>query len=125
MTSTVRSLAPQHPVIEVAYAGEVSTGDVREVAQEALALMASTGSHLILTDWSDATKLPGNIAILEFGDEMDRAGLPADFRHGHVWPKDDDARISIDMWKTVENLHHHTAKAFADRETAIAWLTQE
>lgn len=124
MTATVRSLAPQHPIIEVTYAGEVSNADIRDVAQQALALIESTGSHLILTDWSDATQLPGNIAIMGFGEAMDKVTLPEGFRHAHVWPKDDSARLSLDMWKTVENLHQHQAKAFADRDAAIEWLTQ-
>lgn len=124
MTSSVQSLAPTYPIIEVTHSGTVSQGDIKEVAKQALALISSTGEHLILTDWSDATDLPGNIAILGFGEAMDAVQLPAGFRHAHVWPTDDDARLSLDMWKTVENLHQHPAKAFADRESAIAWLTQ-
>lgn len=124
MSFTVKSLAPQFPVIEVTYSGPVAQSEIREVATQALALITSSGSHLILTDWSEATDLPGNIAILGFGEAMDTVQLPAGFRHAHVWPKDGDARISMDMWKTVENLHQHPAKAFADRESAIAWLTQ-
>lgn len=124
MTSTVQSLAPTFPIIEVTHSGTVSQSDIKAIATQALELITSTGDHLILTDWSDATDLPGNIAILSFGEAMDKVQLPAGFRHAHVWPKDDDARMSLDMWKTVENLHQHEAKAFADRESAIAWLTQ-
>ncbi len=59
-----------------------------------------------------------------FDDAMGQVQLPAGFRHAHVWPKEDDARVSLDMWTTVENLHRHAAKALADRESAIARLTQ-
>lgn len=124
MTSTVQSLAPTFPIIEVTHSGTVSQSDIKAIAAQALELIGSRGSHLILTNWSDATDLPGNIAILGFGEAMDKVQLPAGFRHAHVWPKDDNARISLDMWKTVESLHQHPAKAFADRESAIAWLTQ-
>jgi hypothetical protein len=124
MTSTVRSLAPQTPIIEVVHAGDVSVTDIQHVATQALDLMTATGDHLVLTDWTDATSIPGNIAIMSFGEAMDRATLPDGFRHAHVWPTDDSARLSLDMWKTVENLHHHQARAFGDRESAIAWLTE-
>lgn len=60
----------------------------------------------------------------DIGEAMGQVQLPAGFRLAHVWPKNDDARVSLDIWTTVENLHRHAAKALADRESAIARLTQ-
>ena len=123
MTSTVRSLAPAHPIIEVTHAGPVSASDVRSVARQVADLMQQTGIDRVLADWTDATSGPDNIAIMAFGDAMDREHLPTQFRHALVWSTDPGTRLSIDMMSTVENLHHHQAETFGDRDSAIAWLS--
>lgn len=121
MASTVRSLAPQHDVIEIVHSGDVSRADMMHAAQE-IAALSPGGVHRVLADWSDVTSLPDNISIVGFGEAMDKADLPADFRHAHVWPHELQARLSLDMWKTVENNRGHHAKVFGDRESALAWL---
>ncbi len=64
-----------------------------------------------------------NIALVGYGETLTQAGLPADFRHAHVWPKDAHTRMSLDMWKTVEKNQGHAARVFGDRESAIEWLS--
>jgi hypothetical protein len=49
------------------------------------AIPRATGEHLVLTVWTDATSIPGTIAIMSSGEAMDRATLPDGFRHAHVW----------------------------------------
>jgi len=122
MTSTVRSLAPQYDVIEIDHSGDVTKADMLNVAKEVAALSPS-GVHRVLADWSGVTSLPDNISIVGFGEAMDKVDLPEDFRHAHVWPEELKARLSLDMWKTVENNRGHHARVFGDRESALAWLT--
>ncbi len=122
MTTTVRSLAPQYDVIEVLHSGDVTKAQMMQAARDLVAA-APDGVHRVLADWTDVTSLPDNIAILSFGDALDNAQLPADFRHAHVWPEALNARLSLDMWKTVENNRGHHARVFGDRESALAWLT--
>lgn len=124
MSSIVRSLAPQYQVIEVVHTGDVSDSDFRTVAAEIAELAKQTGIHRVLADWTDATSGPHNIALVGYGEALDKANLPADFRHAHVWSKDEHARLSMDMWKTIENLHGHPARAFGDREDALEWLSE-
>lgn len=124
MSSIVRSLAPQYPVIEVVHTGDVSDADFRAVARQIGDLAKTTGIHRVLADWTNATNGPDNIALIGYGEAMDKAALPADFRHAHVWSKDAHARLSMDMWKTVENLHGHLARAFGDRDDALEWLSE-
>lgn len=124
MTSIVRSLAPAHQVIEVVHTGAVSDSDFRTVARQVQDLTVQTGIHRILTDWTDATSGPDNIALVGYGEAMDSLDVPADFRHAHVWSTDAHARLAMDMWRTVENLHGHVAHAFGDRDAALAWLSE-
>jgi len=124
MTSIVRSLAPQYQVIEVVHTGDVSDSDFRTVANQIRELAREAGIHRVLADWTDATSGPDNIALMGYGEAMDTIALPTDFRHAHVWSKDAHARLSMDMWKTVENLHGHAARAFGNREDALEWLSE-
>ena len=122
MPSTVRSLAPQHDVIEIDHSGDVTKSEMLNAAKEAAAL-APGGVHRVLADWSGVTSLPDNITILGFGEALDAADLPADFRHAHVWPEELKARLSLDMWKTVESNRGHHVKVFGSRDAALEWLT--
>lgn len=123
MTSTARSLAPQYSIIEVTHSGDVTSADFRNLGREVKALMDSTGIDRVLADWTEATSAPDNIALVGYGETLTQAGLPADFRHAHVWPKDAHTRMSLDMWKTVEMNQGHAARVFGDRESAIEWLS--
>lgn len=122
MPSTVRSLAPQYDVIEIVHSDVVKKADMLNAAKE-IAALSPDGVHRVLADWSEVTALPDNISIVGFGEAMDKADLPADFRHAHVWPQELSARLSLDMWKTVETNRGHHARVFGDRESALAWLT--
>lgn len=122
MPSTVRSLAPQFDVIEIDHSGDVSKAQMLEAAKEVAALSPG-GVHRVLADWSGVTSLPDNITILGFGDALDAADLPADFRHAHVWPEELKARLSLDLWKTVEGNRGHHVKVFGSRDAALEWLT--
>ncbi len=122
MPSTVHSLAPQYDVIEIDHSGDVTKAQMLDAAKEVAAL-APGGVHRVLADWSGVTSLPDNITILGFGEALDAADLPADFRHAHVWPEELKARMSLDMWKTVEGNRGHHVKVFGSREAALEWLT--
>ena len=112
MTSTARSLAPQYSIIEVTHSGDVTSADFRNLGREVTALMDSTGIDRVLADWTEATSAPDNIALVGYGETLTQAGLPADFRHAHVWPKDAHTRMSLDMWKTVEKNQGHAARVW-------------
>ncbi len=124
MTSTVRSLAPEHAIIEGTHEGEVTSSDLKRSGHEALELGRANGITHLLTDCTGMTGAPGNIELLALMDLVDDEARPA-FRQALVWPTDADARLALDFWRTVEVNHHHLAKAFGDREAAIAWLDSQ
>jgi hypothetical protein len=122
MTTTVRSLAPQYDVIELVHSDVVKKADMLDAAKEVAALSPG-GVHRVLADWSAVTALPDNITLVGFGEAATKADLPADFRHAHVWPEELQARLSLDMWKTVESNTGHHVRVFGTRDAALEWLT--
>ena len=56
------------------------------------------------------------------GQRVFAVGVGSGFRQALVWPEDDDARLGIDVWRTAETNEGLKAKAFGDRESALAWL---
>lgn len=122
MTSVVQSLAPAHAVIEVTHSGEITASDLRKSGTEALTIARDQGIWHLLTDCSATTKVPGAIDVLNLIELVDKVELDAGFRQALIWPLDDEARLGFDFWRTVEANHGLHAKAFGDRDAAIAWL---
>ena len=122
MTSTVSSLAPAHAVIEVVHTGDVSASDLREVAKEVRDLADGKTPVHVLSDFSGATDLPGTLDLLNLVDLVTDAGVGEGFRQALIWPAGDAARIELDVLKTGEQNRGLAAKAFGDRDAALAWL---
>ena len=122
MTSTVSSLAPAHAVIEVVHTGDVSASDLREVAKKVRELAGGQTPVHVLSDFSAATDLPGTLELLNLVDLVTDAGVGEGFRQALLWPAGAAERIELDVLKTGEQNRGLAAKAFGDREAALAWL---
>jgi len=123
MTSTVRSLAPQYPVIEVTHVGKVTSGDLRESSAEVFRLAKDMGTFHVLTDCSELTEGPDDIALMALGNLLRDLPAGAGFRQALLWPKDAEARLSVDFWRTAEADLGVSVKLFSGRDAAIEWLT--
>jgi hypothetical protein len=122
MPSTVRSLEPEHHIIEVVHHGEIAPADLRASGTKVLELAREGDDWHVLTDCSGITKLPGNLDLLNLIDTLSQAGVNTEFKQALIWPVDDQARLALDFWRTVETNHGLRAKAFGQRDAAIAWL---
>lgn len=122
MAAVVESLSPAHAVILVTYTGEVTGSELRSTAGKALKLARETGIWRVLTDCVGMTKAPGPLDLLNLFEAADDADLDPDFRQALLWPEEDDARIGFDFWRTAESNHGLKARAFGDRDAALAWL---
>ena len=122
MTSTVHSLLPQYPVIEVTHSGKVTSGDLRASAAKALDMARSMDAFHLLTDCTDLTDAPDDIALLALGETLRTVSAGMDFRQALLWPKDAQARLAVDFWQTAENDFGAKAKVFSGRDAAIEWL---
>ena len=122
MTFTVENLAPAHAVILVTHTGDVTASEMRAVGRQIQAMAAGSTPVRVLSDYAGATSMPGAIELLALIDLLEEAGVGSGFRQALVWPEDDDARLGIDVWRTAETNEGLKAKAFGDRESALAWL---
>jgi hypothetical protein len=122
MASTVESLAPAHAVIQVVYTGDVAASDMRSTGTSVIELARELGIWRFLTDFSEASDLPGGIEMINLISLLEHAGVDADFRQAVIWPKVAEARLELDFWKTMEQNEGLRAQAFGTREAALAWL---
>ncbi len=122
MTTVVRTLTPAHAIIEVTHTGEITASDLRKSGTEALTIARDQDIWHLLTDCSGATKVPGAIDILNLIGLVDQVELDKGFRQALIWPDDAETRLGFDFWRTVEANHGMHARAFGDRDAAIAWL---
>jgi hypothetical protein len=122
MTTVVRTLTPVHAIIEVTHTGEITASDLRKSGTEALTIARDQDIWHLLTDCSGATKVPGAIDILNLIGLVDQVELDKGFRQALIWPDDAETRLGFDFWRTVEANHGMHARAFGDRDAAIAWL---
>jgi hypothetical protein len=123
MTTTVKSLAPAHPIIEVVHEGTVTAADIRAAEKQILELANSGGLHLLLGNYINATDLPGAIDTVTLIESAIAAlGGRAGGRHALLWPKDDQARIELDVARMAEKNQGVRIHIFGDRDAAIAWL---
>lgn len=122
MTFVVESLAPAHAVIQVTHTGAVTASDMRAAAARVVTVGEGVDGWHVLSDFREATQLPGALDMLHLMDSLVAAGVRPDLRQALIWPEDDQARMALDVWRTAETNRGFAAKAFGDREAAIAWL---
>ncbi|MBI1352689.1 MAG: hypothetical protein GC156_16450 [Actinomycetales bacterium] len=122
MPSTVESLAPAHQIIEVVHSGEVSAADLRVVEKRIAELAQESGIRLLLGNYLEATGLPGAIDVLNLVEAAIGAFTVANGKHALLWPKNDQARIELDVARMAEKNNGVNMRIFGDRDAAIAWL---
>lgn len=122
MAFTVENLAPAHAVIQVTHTGDVTASDMRAAGKQVQELVAGATPVHVLSDFSDATSLPGAIEMLNLLEQLEATGIGVGFRQAMVWPDNDEARLELDVWRTAETNRGLAAKVFGDREAALAWL---
>lgn len=122
MPSTVTNLAPAHAVFEVTHVGSISAADMRSVAKQIQDMTKDGTARHVLSDFTEATSLPGTLELLNLLHLMEEAGLGDGFRQAMVWPKEPQARLSLDTWRTAEKNQGLAAQVFGDRDEALAWL---
>ena len=124
MAFTVENLAPAHPVFLVAHTGDVTGADMKAAARKVGELAAGATPIRVLSDFSEATSLPGGIELLNLLELLQEAGVSGELRQALVWPDSDEARLEMDVLRTAETNRGMAAKAFGDRESALAWLEE-
>lgn len=122
MDATVRSLLPEHPIIEAVISGHFPLEDAVAVRADAWALSQATGIHNVLLEMSGTTHTPTASEIVLFTEGMATFGDPSSLRNAVVRPTDLTAATWTGLYVTALVNRGLKAAEFKLREDAIAWL---
>jgi hypothetical protein len=122
MAATVRSLMPQHAIIEAVISGHFLLEDATEVRADAWALSQATGIHNVLLEMSGTTHTPSASEIVLFTEGMASFGDPSRLRQAVVRPTDLFAATWTGLYVTAMVNRGLNAAEFRRREDAVAWL---
>ena len=123
MGSDVRSLQPDHPIVEVRYYGRNTREEMERSFAECLALGMQTDTWLLLADCSELSTSAAIPDLKDLVDALAALGVTDRFREALVRPTDVTAAVGVDFWEAAGVNRGLAVKAFRDRDEAIAWLT--
>ena len=122
MGGTVRSLAPDLPIIEIVSYGAVTRQDADEVVERLVEQCALEGIWCVLDDSTDMVSTLSPADIVQIVDRI--LGLEAAdrLRVAFVRPTDVGAAAWVDLWGTAAANRGLAMRVFRDRADAVAWL---
>lgn len=117
----VRHDAERH-IVETRYLGRVDPNELRTAAEATLACGAERGTNHYL---ADCTHLEGGHSVLDLYGLLEILVeiRPPAFREALVMPSLDAPRQDVEFWETSCANRGFVVKLFAEREAALAWLT--
>lgn len=122
MAQSVRSLMPEHAIIEAVISGHFLLEDAVAVRADAWALSESTGIHNVMLEMSGTTHTPSASEIVLFTEGMASFGDPSSLRNAVVRPSDLTAATWTGLYVTAMLNRGLQVREFRRREDAIAWL---
>lgn len=122
MTSTVRSLGPEFPVVEVVVEGSMTDPHTMELVTSGMRQQHAEGYVLGLVDATLLTQKASPALVIEVADHLRDSGVPAGWKQAVLRPHDLDAAMAVDLWEAAANNRGLRVKVFRDREQALAWL---
>jgi hypothetical protein len=118
-------LLPDHRVIEQVAVGTLNDPEVLQLILGVQAMQQELGIGLVLIDCTDLTQGPAPISIIDLAEVVAQRGIEPGWREALVRPSDPWARMSVDLWVAACNNRGIVAQSFRDRDSALAWLTQD
>ena len=122
MGCTVRSLAPEHPVIEARFFGVNSAAEVEDGFGQCLALALEADIWNLMADCSDLVSAAPLADLKALVEAIAALGVADRFREALVQPTDVTAAVSVGFWEVAGVNRGLTMRSFRDRADAIAWL---
>lgn len=111
--------------IEVRYFGSVDSDDVGAALREGLALAAEHDLWLVLTDTSQLTSDPSVFALYDLAGQLAELGVARRYREALVAPQSADSLETARFYEDAMVNRGLTAKVFAHRADAEAWLLEQ
>jgi len=122
VTSSVRSLGPEFPVVEVVVEGSMTDPNTMELVTSGMRLQHTEGTALALIDATELTQRASPALVIQVADHLRDAGVPDGWKQAVLRPHDLDAAMAVDLWEAAANNRGLHVKVFRDREQALAWL---
>lgn len=123
MSTHVRCLLPEHPIVEMVTYGHFSVADAWAAVDAGAVLCLEHDVWNALSEMSGTTHTPPASDVVRFAEEMSQRGLPRRYRQAIVRPTDTIAATWIDLYATAAANRGLLVRVFRDRDEAIAWLT--
>jgi hypothetical protein len=122
VTTTVRSLAPDLPIIEMSNVGHFTLEDARRATREGVPLSRADGVWNVLMDMRETTHTPTAAELITFISDLAKYPVPDVLRQAIVRPTDVNAAMWADLYAAAAMNRGQLTKVFRTRESAIAWL---
>ncbi len=118
-------LSPEHPVIEIRYAGRLSRLELTQSIDEALLLSKESGRVLVLTDCQELAGGHSITDLFYLADRIKELALNHRYREAVIVPELPATAGFAEFWETTCKNRGLTVKLFHDRDAALGWLLQK
>lgn len=122
MGSSVRSLAPEHAVIEARFFGRVTHEDLDDAFGTCLEFALAQDVWHLMADCSDLVWSVEMSDLKEFVEGLSALGVKDRFREALVQPTDLTARVYVNFWETAGVNRGLDMRTFRTRDEALVWL---
>ena len=122
MGGTVRSLAPDLPIIEIVSYGTVTRQDADGMVELLAQECAREGVWCVLDDSTDMMHTLTPSDIVQITDGVVSLGVADRLRVAFVRPTDVAAAAWVDLWGTAAANRGLMMRVFRDRQDAVDWL---
>lgn len=122
MGGTVRSLAPELPIIEIVSYGTVQRPDAERMIEAIAEQCAREDIWRVLDDSTDMVHTLSPADIVQIADHIQSLGVADRLRVAFVRPTDVGAAAWVDLWGTAAANRGLGMQVFRNREDAVAWL---
>jgi hypothetical protein len=122
MGGTVRSLAPELPIIEIVSYGTVQRADAERMVEMLAEQCVREGIWCVLDDSTDMVHTLSPADIVQITDHIVSLGVADELRVAFVRPTDVGAAAWVDLWGTAAANRGLRMQVFRERKDAVSWL---
>jgi hypothetical protein len=123
MTWSVSHLGPAHDVVAVTYSGTIDRADLDAGFAAAETSVRSHDCWHVLTDLRAMTGGPTLFDLYAIINAVVQLGVQDRYREAVITPLEPGLLPDVSFWETACVNRGVHARAFADRDEALAWLT--
>ena len=122
MGATVRTLAPDLPVIEARFFGANTREEMEQAFAQCLTLGLESDTWLLLADCSDLIHTAAIADLKDLVQALADLGVADRFREALVRPTDVTAAVAVGFWEAAGVNRGLDVRMFRERGDALAWL---